>query len=109
MCLFPLGDPPVGVRLHAVDVRTECGRGDSVRRKVVPKHLRQVFVLDSPAAIRRGGQSQQRGEQRGRRDPQNSSLMPSCPYRGKFDWRTTVRSMVPNSGLVGLFSYCRSS
>ncbi len=84
--LFTVRDAPIGVRLHGVEVRRKRGPGDAVRGEIVLQRRGQVAVLDSPAAIRRrDGQPQRCGEQRSCTDPQNSSLMPSCPYRGKFD------------------------
>ena len=73
---------------HRLDRRSEVGPGNLVRGRC--------------------GCRNESGDEKGQRS-QNSSLTASCPYRGKFDCRTTVRSIAPNSELVGLFSYWRSS
>src|SRR5439155_10366922 len=110
MFSFAVGHAPIALGLHACDVRSECRCRDPVRGQGPLQHVRQVAVLDSTTAIAgRSRQFERRDDTQRDENPQNSSLRPSCPYRGKFDCRTTLRSIEPKSAFVALFSYCRSS
>src|SRR5262245_33526908 len=117
MLPFALSHAPVSFGLNTLDVLTKSARGKTLCDEHLPQRFGQIGVLDAMDAI--GGrrcEPERCREQAGRhhveparRYSQNSSLIPSWPYLGKFDCRTTVRSIEPNSAFVGLFSYCRSS
>jgi len=90
-------------RADAVEIRRERG---VVRRRVADQPRErggQIAARDRPDRQRLLG-GERGGEEEQGDGSQNSSLIPSWPYRGKFDCRVTVRSIEPNSALAGLFS-----